>query len=113
MASVPPPSEPSDAPSIKKTRALLWSNTLNRPITWQEIDEIWDDRWVYTCPCELTLLYLRRNSPVYPGAVDIVASIVFSDRDLKDDPTLITPLEVAVLMQAHNIQMVLVTENLD
>ena len=97
----------------KTTRALLWSSTLGRPITWQEVDELWGDKWTFMNECELTLLYLRRNPPVYPGAVDLIASILFNIHDIHDDPTIMTPIEAAVLMQAANVRLVLVTESND
>ena len=70
--------------SKTKMGALMWSAALGRPVTKSDIESTWgkhlsekgqgDLGW--RDACELVVVYLRRNSPVYPGAVDLVASSI-------------------------------------
>ena len=51
--------------------------------------------------------YVSTNPPVYPGAVDLTASAIFSVDDIKKDDTIMTPTEAAVIMNKEKISLVI------
>ena len=55
--------------------------------------------------CDLTLHWLKRNSPIFPGAMDRIAADIF-DEEIEDDPTLITSNELAVIMEMESAVLI-------
>ena len=96
---------------------FVWSCTRKCPISTEEIQTNWRHYFVHKPTnkdsetvefrdvCDLTLTWLKRNPPIFPGALDRIMMDIFED-ELEDDPTIITSNELAVIMEMENAILV-------